>query len=392
MNRAWQKAKLGGVLSRSDERVEIRPDRTYKQITVRLWGQGVVLRNEVPGVNIRAKTRYIAREGQFILSRIDARNGAFGLVPGFLDGAVVSNDFPVFNIVEAKLSPRFLEWMSRTRDFVALCRRASEGTTNRVRLQLDRFSATEIPLPPLAEQRRIVARIEELAAKVEAARALRQQATEEAEALWQSALKTVFESLGDPGNLEDVCTLIIDTLHSTPKYDGDDYPCIRSQDIGWGTINYDTAQRVSEEEFLHRIRRGEPQKGDIVYVREGDVGRCGVVDGSHRFCLCQRVMLFRPIADEVHSRFLMYQLMSPPVLQEQVLEGMKGTTSRHVNIRYLKKVKVSVPLIPEQHRIVAYLDDLRARVAAVQALQAATAAQLEALLPSLLDQAFKGEL
>ena len=79
-SRAWPKAKLGNVLTRSKERVEIRPARNYKQVTVRLWGEGVILRNEVSGMKIRARTRYVAHEGHFILSRIDARNGAFGIV------------------------------------------------------------------------------------------------------------------------------------------------------------------------------------------------------------------------------------------------------------------------------------------------------------------------
>jgi type I restriction enzyme S subunit len=115
------------------------------------------------------------------------------LVPESLDGAVVSNDFPSFNIDRQRLAPRFLEWMSKTQAFVALCRAASEGTTNRVRLQVDRFMAPGIPLPPLEEQRRIVARIDELAARVEAARALRQQAAEELQNLVMSIHTVVLQ-------------------------------------------------------------------------------------------------------------------------------------------------------------------------------------------------------
>ncbi|MBN2005780.1 MAG: restriction endonuclease subunit S [Anaerolineae bacterium] len=388
----WPMVALGDLLKKSEATVEIQPDSDYKQITVRLWGQGVVLRDEVSGAQIREGKRYVAHSGQFILSRIDARNGAFGLVPESLDGAVISNDFPVFSIDTERLVPRFLEWLSKTQNFVDSCSAASEGTTNRVRLQISRFLATRIPLPPLTEQRRIVARIEALASKVEAARRLREAIAEETKVLWQSQLQQTFRSLEMRRTLENACELIIDTLHSTPKYDGDDFPCIRSQDVSWGTISYETARRVSEQEFVHRIQRDEPQKGDIVFVREGDVGRCGVADGVHRFCLCQRVMLFRPIASEVDPKFLMYQLMSPPILQEQIFEGIKGTTSKHVNIQYLRKVNISIPSLPEQHRIVAHLDALQARLAAVQAHQAATQARLEALLPSILDRAFRGEL
>ena len=148
----------------------------------------------------------------------------------------------------------------------------------------------------------------------------------------------------------------------------------------------------SKEEFLHRIQRGEPQAGDIVYVREGDVGRCAVVDGSHRFCLGQRVMMFRPNHSMITPHFLMFQLISPPILREQVLVRLTGTTSKHVNIKDLRVVQVVVPPLDKQQQIVTYLNDLQAHIDELEVLQEQTEEELNALLPSLLDKAFKGEL
>ncbi len=58
----------------------------------------------------------------------------------------------------------------------------------------------------------------------------------------------------------------------------------------------------------------------------------------------------------------------------------------------MRKTQIPLPPLPEQHRIVAYLDRLQAKVDALKNLQAETAAELDALLPSILDRAFKGEL
>lgn len=160
MNNAWPQIPLGELLSKSEEWIAIQPSEQYREVTVRLWGKGVVLRREVTGAEITADRRLTVRPQQFILSRIDARNGAFGLVPDFLDGAVVSNDFPVFSLNISRILPEFLAWLSKTAAFIDLCKAASEGTTNRVRLKEDRFLTMAIPLPPLSEQRRIVARIE----------------------------------------------------------------------------------------------------------------------------------------------------------------------------------------------------------------------------------------
>lgn len=195
MSGSFPVVPLGDVLTKSIERIDLNPDERYRQVTVRLWGKGVVLRDEVNGVDIGASKRFVVRSQQFILSRIDARNGAFGLVPDYLDGAVVSSDFPVFTVDPLQITPEFLKWMSKTHFFVELCKTASEGTTNRVRLKEDRFLATKIPLPSLEEQRRIVARIEELAAMIEEAQGLRRQAVEKAEALVKATYRNSFKYL-----------------------------------------------------------------------------------------------------------------------------------------------------------------------------------------------------
>lgn len=197
MKKEWPKVRLGEVLTRNDESIALEPDTTYREITVRLWGKGVVLRGLVTGAEVAAQRRYVARQEQFILSRIDARNGALGIVPPELDGAITTNDFPVFRIAGHRLLPAYLGWLSRTASFVEESLRASEGTTNRVRLQESKFLARELPLPPLAEQRRVVARIEELAGQIHEVRSLRQQAIEETEALLASSHRVL---IGDgPG-------------------------------------------------------------------------------------------------------------------------------------------------------------------------------------------------
>jgi type I restriction enzyme S subunit len=83
-----------------------------------------------------------------------------GIVPDSLDGALLTNDFPIFGADTTKLSVAYFGWLSKTGQFVELCRKASEGSTNRVRLKLERFLNSVVPLPPLAEQQRVVERLE----------------------------------------------------------------------------------------------------------------------------------------------------------------------------------------------------------------------------------------
>lgn len=161
----WPATAVGEVLHRRSEPARIDPDREYHEVTIKLWGRGVVSRGKVRGGEV-VSVRNVVRAGQLILSKIDARNGAIGLVPPELDGAIVSNDFPSFEVRDAsRCDIGFLGWLARSAKFVELCKAASEGSTNRVRISEERFLGQQIPLPPLAEQQALVARLDALATK-----------------------------------------------------------------------------------------------------------------------------------------------------------------------------------------------------------------------------------
>lgn len=90
------------------------------------------------------------------MSRIDARNGAFGIVPSELDGALVTQDFPLFAVNHDKVLADFLALMLQSTRFVDACKRASRGTTNRKRLREELFLAEVIPIPSLEFQSEVV--------------------------------------------------------------------------------------------------------------------------------------------------------------------------------------------------------------------------------------------
>ena len=183
----WPRAALAELLIRNQDWINIDPDIDYRQVTVKLWGNGVVLRTTVKGSEIAATSQIRVAARQFIMSRIDARHGAFGLIPKNLDGAVVSQDFPVFTLQEDRLRPEFLNWISKTEWFVNLCRRASEGSTNRVRLKDDRFLQQEIPLPSVGVQDQLIAILD----RVAAARGVSAAGTEEIDHLLAAMLSRI---------------------------------------------------------------------------------------------------------------------------------------------------------------------------------------------------------
>lgn len=179
----WPLVPLGDVLTKSEEWVDLVPLATVTQVRVQWWGQGAVARRTAMAGELGSSKWLLVRSNQFLISRIDPRKGAAGIVPCDLDGAVVSNDFPAFNVDANRLEPLFLDWYSKTQGFIQDCEAASEGTTNRVPLKEDRFCRIMIPLPPIEEQRRIVQRIENLSEMSKKVTVLRQQIMTETHSL-----------------------------------------------------------------------------------------------------------------------------------------------------------------------------------------------------------------
>lgn len=156
----FELAKIGDFLVKSRHVVIVEDKQTYKRVKVRINNNGVVLRDSERGVNIGTKKQYRVGAGQFIVSKIDARNGAFGIIPDELDGAIVTNDFPLFNVNTKKILPQFLLLVTTTKHFIKFAQSCSSGTTNRQRMDIDLFLKQRIPLPSIKEQEKIIKQYE----------------------------------------------------------------------------------------------------------------------------------------------------------------------------------------------------------------------------------------
>jgi type I restriction enzyme S subunit len=151
--------RIGDILTRHKTPVIVEPDVTYKQVTIRTNYKGVVLRGTQSGSTILTKNQWRVSADQFILSRIDARNGAFGIIPDELEGAIVTNDFLAFDINETEVEREFFNVFLQSPVFLEACIKASRGNTNRKRVDEDFFLDYEVNLPPIAEQHRLIQKI-----------------------------------------------------------------------------------------------------------------------------------------------------------------------------------------------------------------------------------------
>ena len=150
-------AKIGSFLSRSKKLVTLQDNIVYKRVSVSTIGKGIAVRDTKLGKDIGTKKQYLVKKGQFLLSKIDARNGAFGVVPEEADGAIITGNFWAFDVDYNLLNPQYLVLVTQTKQFVGFAEKCSNGTTNRHYLQEDAFLQQSIPLPSLEEQERILA-------------------------------------------------------------------------------------------------------------------------------------------------------------------------------------------------------------------------------------------
>ena len=164
---ACPQIKLGELLRQIDRTERVDPDSTYRLLGVRLEGNGPFIRETVSGTETSAVRLNAVRARDFIYSRLFAWRGAFGVINEALDGCFVSNEFPIFQTDAHRLDVGYLaRWFLLS----SVWRRVEENCTGSTPTTRNRFKEKfffdlEIPLPPLAEQQALVARLDALAEK-----------------------------------------------------------------------------------------------------------------------------------------------------------------------------------------------------------------------------------
>ena len=391
----WPTVSLGELLRLERRRVKVEPEELYQEIGIYCFGRGIFHKTPRTGFEVGDKDLFLMKEGDFILQVTFAWEGAVAIVSAEEDGMYGSTRYPTFRVDESRCIPQFLLNYFRTEGGLQQLVKICPGSAGRNRvLSIKRIPEVLVPLPPLAEQRRVVARIEALAAQIHEARTLRHQAAEEAEALTHSAVgKLAYETAWETKRLQEVAQ-INPSRAGNVKLAADDiasFVPMRAVDDVTGTIAW------PETKPFHEISKGYTwfTNGDIIFARitpcmqNGKAALAkdlvnGVAFGSTEF------HVIRP-RKGVCGDWL-YHLVRHKAFRDDAAGHFKGTAGQQrVPQSFLEEKLIPVPPLPEQRRIVAELDALQAEVDALKRLQAETAAELDALLPSILDKAFKGE-
>jgi type I restriction enzyme S subunit len=167
MNRQWPVIPLGDVLHRVERFEKKDPLKEYHFAGTYSFGRGIFSGERKLGSEFNLEKIQRIVEGDFVYCKIMAWEGAFGLVPKEADNCVMSGAFAVYSPINDKIEPKFLDYYFKIKKIWQSIGSQSIGTNVRRRsLHPLQFEQSIIPLPPLPEQQRIVAKIEALAARL----------------------------------------------------------------------------------------------------------------------------------------------------------------------------------------------------------------------------------
>lgn len=383
MNFGWETAPIGDVASPAERLETPVPGIIYRQIGVRLWGEGAYEREPMDGGDTQYKSLNRVKKGDIIVNKIWARNGSVSVVTNVLEGCYCSSEFPIFIPCTEKLDPSWFHLITKTRWFWQSCEQKSQGTSGKNRIKPSSFLEIEIPLPSIDEQRSIISKIEWLTGRIGEAKQLRQEILVDAQAMLASAFHQLIQD-AEYRTMVEVAPIVRRKVEI--KMDGE-YQELGVRSFGKGVFHKPTL--IGSEldwQKLYKIYSGDlvisnikAWEGAIAVACDEDHERVG----SHRYITCV------PQKNIATANFLCFYLLTQQGI-EKVQSASPGSADRNRTLAMKRLEEITVPVPSYEKQL--HFNALQAKVAAIQKAQAENQTGLDALLPAILDKAFKGEL
>jgi type I restriction enzyme, S subunit len=372
VNSSWPLVKLGDVLVHRKGFITIDDNQTYIRPRVQLHALGIVLRDRVSGAEIKTKKQQISKSGDFLVAEIDAKMGGFGIVPGPLDGAIVSSHYFLFEAQPEKLLREYLGYYCRTRNFRNQVE--AQGSTNYAAIRPSHVLDYVMPLPTIEEQQRIVARIDTVQQQLQAADKLRQSTIAELHALCRALV------INDPSTKQMMVAEVVQQRPLNVNVEPDvSYQFAGVYSFGRGVFKgglktgaefaYPKLSRITSGDFIYpKLMAWEGALGVVPEACDG----CVVSPEFPVFGIDKTKVL--PDVFDVYFR--------NPSTWKSLQSGSTGTNvrRRRLNPTDFLKLKIPVPSMVTQQKLAA----IRSHQRQIQGISAN--AESSAVLASLLNK------
>lgn len=373
----WPLVPLAEVISHRKQFVTVEPDVTYTRCRVQTSARGIVLRDRIPGSHLKTKRQQVCRAGEFLVAEIDAKVGGYGIVPDTLHGAIVSSHYFLFQIDKDRLSGRFLGWFSKTNNFRRQVR--PRGSTNYSAIRPRDLLQYRIPLPPLDEQRHVVAKLDNVNSLLSVREGISDSAEDEAQAMLLSAFRQVVKN-APRKPMGKVAPLVRRQIDVHPDCS---YPEVGIRSFGRGIFHKHPIMGIDVgSKKLYSIYSGDllfnivfAWEGAVAVARPDDHGRVG----SHRFLTCV------PNQKLATPEFLRFYFLTPEGLR-CIGEASPGGAGRNrtLGIRKLEGIEVPVPSLPSQ----CWFNRIQELVRSAALMKALIAVDSEELSAGILQTVF----
>ena len=419
--------KIGDFLKRVRVPVQIEDGKLYKRVTIKIKHQGISVRDEVFGIEIGTKSQFIVKEGLFLMSKIDARYGAFGIIPSEVDGGIITGNFWAYEVDKSVVNIECFNLFISSQSFYDICEKASSGTTHRKYISEDIFLNLEIELPIFTDQLKLVEdfkckKINFITLQTE----LKTQATLLTQ-LRQAYLQEAVMGQLTASTTDDAHTLLADIKAQKaqlikegklrkekplPPIKPEEIPFEIPENWVWcrlgEVIILGSGQDLQPHEYSDIDNEGLPyitgasnledekviinrwtktpksiaSRGDLLLTCKGSgVGKMAWLD-EEKVHIARQIMSIR--SSFVDTRYIKFILQLNAVKYRANAKSLIPGIDRNTVLLTL----ISLPPLSEQQAIVAKVAGLLEKVSALEAENKAQQAELERLMSAVLQEAF----
>ena len=441
--------KIKDFLKRIKNSIEIEDGVLYKRVTVSGNHKGVSLRDIKDGFKIGTKKQFTISGGDFILSKIDARNGAFGIIPDDLDGAIITGNFWTYKVDNELVNSEWFFYFTHSFNFIQLCIESSTGSTHRKYLNEQVFLNQNIFLPKIAEQvamvekykqkskisanlkreiilqKQLVSKLKqsilqdaiqgeltkdwrkenptvepatELLKRIKAEKAqlvkekkIRKEkplpAIENEEVYFELPEGWVWTKLGN------LCSKT--GSGKTPRggqsvYSSEGVKFIRSQNVYNEGLVLNGIAYISETIHLE-MNSSEIQPEDLLLnITGGSIGRCCIVPKDLDTAnVNQHVAIIRPVFSGIG--YFIHNVILSSYFQSEIVRAQTGAGREGLPKNKMDNILIPIPPLEEQKAIVQRVETLLQKCTALEQEIAKSEVNAEMLMQAVLKEAFEGK-
>lgn len=315
------------------------------------------------------------------------------LLPDF-DGHCSTEIFPIKPTEQ--LDRHYLSYWLRSDETVAKINATSTGA-RMPRANMNQVLEFKISVPPIEEQRRIVAILDEAFACIDKAKANTKKNIQNARELFDSYLNNIFSNPGpdwEADSFVNLCNLITCGVAATPTYVDKTVgvPFLSAQNVRNGEVVLDKYKFISNEFHRELTKKNKPQKGDVLYSRVGaKFGEAGVVEHDFDFSVYVSLTLIKPRPERLNNYFLKYLLNSPSI-KELAKKSIGSSGVPNLNVKDVREFFIHYPSISMQKKIVEMIETIQVETQSLEVIYKKKMDDLEEAQKTILKSAFSGEI